>query len=131
MIRKTTTVVILLCLLATQGCKATEREALVEARLKLKNYGFAYCMKENTTDKNSQPYLDYTRAGSAYLQTGSHSFATYNKVAFFIDENYVQSAFKGYEGDNIFISCLKLYNSPSYEHYIEQLDTDTYALDEK
>ena len=131
MIRKTTTIVISLCFLATQGCQASESHALLEARLKLKNYGLAYCMKENTTEKNGQPYLDYARASSAYLQTGSHSFATYNKVAFFIDENYVQSAFKGYEGDNIFISCLKLYNSPSYEHYIAQLDTDTYSIAEK
>ena len=131
MIRKTTTIVMSLCLLATQGCQTPKNQALVEARLKLKNYGLAYCMKANTTDKSGQPYLDYTRAGGAYLQTGSHSFATYNKVEFYVDENYAQSAFKGYEGDNTFFSCLRLYNSPRYQYYIEQLDTETYALNEK
>lgn len=119
--------VLYIALILTQGCNANIKNTqLIEQRLKIKNYGISYCMRENTAVKNSKAHFEYSQAEGAYFNTGSHSVKSYDRVRAFIDSNYKQSNFKDYEGDNTFFSCLNIYNSDNYNRFIKSLDYEIY-----
>lgn len=113
-------------LILITGCQTFNNSHIVESRQKLKDSGMAYCMRYNTSDKDSKIYKDYANAEGAYIQSGSHDLRIYKEFRTFIEKNYKKSSFKNFEGDNTLFSCLTLYNSPAYETYIEQLDSSIY-----
>lgn len=119
--------VLLLILILLQGCSAKFQSSLItESRTKLKNYGISYCMSEYTVDKKSSAYIEYSHAQGAYFDTGNHTIESYNKVKEFILSNYEKSYFKNYEDENIFFSCLELYNSNEFNNFIKSLDHEIY-----
>ena len=114
---------IILLSLFSQSCYSQNDEYIKSSRLSLQNYGFSYCMKRKSEEKNL-PYLDYSRALGIYLNNGNHNSPdVYNSVHSYITENIKSNNFKSFDGDNTTFSCLELYNSKRYEEFIESLDS--------
>lgn len=118
-----TSLFLIITLIFNQACHAESNKHIESSRLNLQNYGFAYCMREQTVDKESDAYLDYSRAIGIYFNNGSHNSPdAYQSIENYIKLNVESNNFKNFEGDNTIFSCLEVYNSLKYKHLIKQLD---------
>lgn len=119
-----TLMLLFITLLSTQACHAKPSEHIKNSRLTLQNYGFAYCMKEKTVDIESEAYLNYSRATGIYFNNGSHNSPdSYQTIENYIKTHTKSHNFKSFEGDNVLFSCLEIYNSPTYQNQVKQLDS--------
>ena len=88
---------IILLSLFSQSCYSQNDEYIKSSRLSLQNYGFSYCMKKKSEEKNL-PYLDYSRALGIYLNNGNHNSPdVYNSVHSYITENIRSNNFKSFD----------------------------------
>lgn len=112
-----------LLLLVTQGCQSHNSKYLIDSRLNIKNYGFAYCMRQLTNEKQSLSYLDYSRAQGIYFEIGSHNNPNaYSAIQKFVNNNIKEYKFKNFQGNNTLYTCLQIYNNPNFNDLVRNQD---------